>query len=135
MILAQNLTYVRSMADPGFLQRGVDLVGGGMDSRYGYVSKILYVKTKESGPLGGVRRARSLDWPMQKSMRMTEAVLSSLKKNCIYHSYYCGKHCMTMRVIRCVHLKGLSPYKNHIGLKLLIISTIFCTQHYKRSRT
>ena len=25
---------------------------GGVDSRGGYVSKILYVKTKESGPLG-----------------------------------------------------------------------------------
>ena len=32
---------------------GVDLVGGGVDSRGGYVSKILYVKTKELGPLGG----------------------------------------------------------------------------------
>ena len=35
---------------------GVDLVGGGVDSRGSYVSKILYVKTKELGPLGG--RAR-----------------------------------------------------------------------------
>ena len=33
----------------------MDLVAG-VDSRDGYVSKILYVKTKESGPLGG--RAR-----------------------------------------------------------------------------
>ena len=32
---------------------GVDLVGAVVDSRGGYVSKILYVKTKESGPLGG----------------------------------------------------------------------------------
>ena len=32
---------------------GVDLVGGGVDSQSGYVSKILYVKTKELGPLGG----------------------------------------------------------------------------------
>ena len=32
---------------------------GGVDSRGGYVSKILYVKTKESGPLvGGLRRPR-----------------------------------------------------------------------------
>ena len=42
--------------------------GGGVDSRGGYVSKILYVKTKESWPLGwgeGVRRARPpLDPPM-----------------------------------------------------------------------
>ena len=34
---------------------GVDVVGGGVDSRGGYVSKILYVKTKELGPLGGGR--------------------------------------------------------------------------------
>ena len=27
--------------------------GGGVDSRGGYVPKMLYVKTKESGPLGG----------------------------------------------------------------------------------
>ena len=31
----------------------MDLVGGGVDSRGGYISKILYVKTKELGPLGG----------------------------------------------------------------------------------
>ena len=33
---------------------------GGVDSRGGYVSKILYVKTKESGPLGGVCQVRPL---------------------------------------------------------------------------
>ena len=31
---------------------GVDLIGGGVDSRGGYDSKILYVKMKELGPLG-----------------------------------------------------------------------------------
>ena len=31
---------------------GVDLVGGGVDPRGSYVTKILYVKTKESGPIG-----------------------------------------------------------------------------------
>ena len=41
-----------AVADPGFP------VGGGVDSWGGYVSQILYVKKKESGPLGGVRRAR-----------------------------------------------------------------------------
>ena len=40
------------MADPGFRVGGVDLVGGA-DSRGGYVPEILYVETKESGPLGG----------------------------------------------------------------------------------
>ena len=42
----------------------MDLIGGGLDSRGGYVSKILYVKTKESGPLGGMHRVRPLDPPM-----------------------------------------------------------------------
>ena len=43
----------------------MDIVGGGVDSRGGYVSKILYVKMKELGPLGGgTRRARPLDPPM-----------------------------------------------------------------------
>ena len=36
----------------------MDLVGGGVDSRGSYVSKILYVKTKELGPLGGPRAGR-----------------------------------------------------------------------------
>ena len=38
---------------------GVDLVGGGVDSRGGYISKILYVKMKELGPLGGARAGRA----------------------------------------------------------------------------
>ena len=38
---------------------GVDLVGGGVDSRGSYVSKILYVKTKELGPLRGARAGRA----------------------------------------------------------------------------
>ena len=43
-----------TVADPGFpVGGGVDLVGRGVDSRGGYVLKILYVKTKELGPLGG----------------------------------------------------------------------------------
>ena len=48
-----------AMADPGFpVGGGVDLVGGAVDPRGGYVSKILHVKTKQSGPIGGgARRA------------------------------------------------------------------------------
>ena len=38
-------------------RRGMDLVGGGVYSRDGCILKILYVKMKESGPLGGVCRA------------------------------------------------------------------------------
>ena len=55
------------MADPGFPRRGgADLVEGAVDPRGGYVLKILHVKTKESGPVGGgARQARPpLDPPM-----------------------------------------------------------------------
>ena len=45
----------------------MDLIGGGVDSRGGYVSKILYVKTKELGPLGGrAPGAPPLDPPMHR---------------------------------------------------------------------
>ena len=46
---------------------GMDLVGGGgVDFREGYVSKILYVKMKESGPLGG--GGHVLDAPLDPPM-------------------------------------------------------------------
>ena len=49
-----------TVADPGFpVAGGVDLVGGERGPRGGYVSKILYVKTKESGPVGGARAGRA----------------------------------------------------------------------------
>ena len=57
-----------TVADPGFPVGGVDLVGGGLDSRGGCVPKMLYVKTKESAPLGAHSPLRvqilSLDPPM-----------------------------------------------------------------------
>ena len=43
----------KPVADPGFPVGGRGPRSGGVDSRGSYVSKILYVKTKESGPLGG----------------------------------------------------------------------------------
>ena len=52
-IFQNQLTGRDTVADPGFPVGGVDLVREGVDSRGGYVSKILYVKTKESRPLGG----------------------------------------------------------------------------------
>ena len=48
---------------------------GGVDSESGYVLKILYVETKESGPLGGVRRARPLDPPMFRSLSKKNTIL------------------------------------------------------------
>ena len=53
------------MADPGFPVGGRRPRREGSDSRGGYVSKILCVKMKESGPLGDVRQARHLDLPMK----------------------------------------------------------------------
>ena len=45
-----------SVTDPGFpVGGGADLVGGAVDPRGGHVSKILHVKTKESGPVSGAR--------------------------------------------------------------------------------
>ena len=60
------LINAHAVADPGFplKEGGVDLVGGGIDSRGSYVSKILYVKIKESGLLGGMHLAHPLDPPM-----------------------------------------------------------------------
>ena len=57
------------MADPGFPVGGHGPRGGGIgvDSRGGYVSKILYVKRKNLDPWGGgsVRRASAnVDPPM-----------------------------------------------------------------------
>ena len=43
-------TLAKTVADLGFPVGGVDLVGGAVDPRGSYVSKILHVKTKESGP-------------------------------------------------------------------------------------
>ena len=63
-ILVRKQHY-NTVVDPGFLLGGVDLVGGGMDSQGSYVSKILYVKMKELGPLGGTCQVRPLDLPMQ----------------------------------------------------------------------
>ena len=48
------------VVDPGFPGGGARTSWGGVDSRGGYISKILYVETRESGPLGGLRRARPL---------------------------------------------------------------------------
>ena len=50
-----------TVADPGFPVGGggggADLVGGGANSQGSYVSKNLYVKMKESGPVGGGARS------------------------------------------------------------------------------
>ena len=60
------------MADPGFpVGGGVDLVRGAVDPRGGYVLKILHVKTKESGPVGG-GRAPGAPPPLDPPMKYTQ---------------------------------------------------------------
>ena len=54
-----------SVVDPGFPIGGCGPCRGAMDSRGSYISKILYVKMKESGPVGGVHWACPLDLPME----------------------------------------------------------------------
>ena len=49
-----SFLHLITVADPGFPVGGANLIGGGANSRGGYVLKNLYVKMKESGPLGGV---------------------------------------------------------------------------------
>ena len=51
----------------------MDLVGGGVHSRGGYVSKILYVKMKELGPLGGAHAGHAPLHPPMKSVRFSYA--------------------------------------------------------------
>ena len=53
-----SVSTIPGRADPGFLVGGVDLVGG-RRLRGGYVSKLLYVEMKESGPLRGRMPPRS----------------------------------------------------------------------------
>ena len=51
------------VADPGFPVGGRRLEGDA-NSQGGYISKILYVEMKESGPIGGRVPACPLDMPM-----------------------------------------------------------------------
>ena len=46
------------MADQGFPIGGHAPIRGGVDLRCGHFSVKMYAKTKELGPIGGVRRAR-----------------------------------------------------------------------------
>ena len=62
----------------------MDLVAGAVDSPGGYVSKILHVKTKESGSVGGGRPPRSanelltvLDWYEIKACGLTTDAICS----------------------------------------------------------
>ena len=51
------------VADPGFPVGGCTRWGG-VDLRHGHFSVKMYAKTKELGPMGGVRPVRPLDPPM-----------------------------------------------------------------------
>ena len=48
---------VNTVADPGFAV-------GGADSQGSYISKVLYVNAKESGPLGRIRQSMHFWWKL-----------------------------------------------------------------------
>ena len=71
------------MADPGFpVGGGVDLVRGAVDPRGGYVSKILHVKMKESGPVGG-GGAPGAPPPLDPPMIFNETLLCCVGRHSI----------------------------------------------------
>ena len=95
------------MADPGFpIGGGVDLVGGGVDSWGSYVSKILCVKTKELGPLGGAHTWHiPLDLPMY---RQAGGGPSTERHSCWYCDSFCDCQMVTMVTkLWCVAMFGL----------------------------
>ena len=49
----KEIAYTLKWPIQDFPRRGMDLVGGAVDSQGSYILKIVYVKKKESGPLGG----------------------------------------------------------------------------------
>ena len=53
MVTADHFSAVFSGGSRISHRGGVDLIGGAVDLRGGYVSKILHVKMKESGSVGG----------------------------------------------------------------------------------
>ena len=65
---------------------GVDLVGG-VDSQGGYVSKILHVEMKESGPLGG---GRAPGTPPCRSANADFCIarISRIKTNCCVNNTF-----------------------------------------------
>ena len=68
----------------------MDLIQGAVDPQGGYVSKILHVKTKESGPVGGrAPGAPPLDPPMkgyQGAILVVRCVVSQMTP-CVIHTH------------------------------------------------
>ena len=55
----ENRKFVSSGGSRISRRGGMDLVGGSVDPQGGYVSKILHVKMKESGPVEEARAGRA----------------------------------------------------------------------------
>ena len=104
------------VVDPGFPARGGGRrpCRGGVDSRGGYVLKILYVEMKESGPLGGMRWAHLLR-PANghiKVQTVTTVAHSGLETNhAMRRSMPLHQHC-------CIQLIGLSYERPILGNNL-----------------
>ena len=75
----------------------MDLVRGAVDPRGGYVSKILHVKMKESGPVGG-GGAPPLDPPMTWKFSDAKEMNNVICKKCsILHHMMKKQICITMK--------------------------------------
>ena len=70
-----------AVADPGFPVGGRGPHRGAVDPRGSYVSKILHVKTKESGPVGGHAGRALLDPPMGGIRPLVRALLSLMQQH------------------------------------------------------
>ena len=82
-----NNTY--SVVDPGFPVGGANLIGGA-NSWGSYVSKKLYVETKESGPLGGghAHQQRPLDLPMVLSPKLNRRVSAGMSLDSPFKNHF-----------------------------------------------
>ena len=105
---------------------GVDLVRGAVDPRGGYVSKILHVKTKESGPVGGVcAGCAPLDLPMVSSLCKARDIylahlavmprsLDNHELSIVCHCWHCHCHHCLWTVLLSTVLITETSYFAHI---------------------
>ena len=89
-----------------------------MDSQGSYISKILYVKMKESGPLGGMCRACPLDSPMHGTRSFGQIRLISYI--CLLEKNFGISHMLIFVVhvlFCCLHLSAQPGDRVQICLK------------------
>ena len=106
----------KSVADPGFP------VGGAVDPRGGYVSKILHVKTKESGPVGG---ACPLDPPMEIHNELKYMVNQRLKLSTA------DSHWFTIDSYWFANMQIVRINANHVNPREPLCKSSWCIHSWK----